>query len=113
MENLTLLPLADFAASAKVLDDTRLSASLDSVWYLLRNFEKGRRPTLPTGLLWDGYVASLATLGLYYGAQVRDREGRQPPAYAKIHKVWLNRKGRGKITKLPPWFGEPRLHESH
>lgn len=112
-KNLTLLPLADFAASASVLDDARLRSCMSASLFLLKRFQRGQTPTRPPGLLWHGYVPALATLGLYYAAEVAHRETRQPLQYAQLHEIWKASRTFRKPTVLPYWFGDSKLHLSH
>jgi hypothetical protein len=104
----TFLPLADFAASARVLDWRRLGKQRVEAWMIhdlltvpasrYRSWE--RHPAVG---MWRGYDAALA---LYFWTMVEE---------------WLRRGYRSTITlprpsdppALPPWLGDDALHASH
>lgn len=119
---LTLLPRADFARTAQILELSDLLASLEACDYLLKRFAKGRIPTQPWAVMWDAYRGALATLGSYYAADYWQRRAGGGRSFGKTHARELYEKmesfrrtfhPRGRPVTLPDWFGLPEFHNSH
>lgn len=113
MNRITLLPLADYQASCEVLDFARLASSLRDARFFLRRFQDGQTPKTPPALMWHGYVPALASLGLYYAAEVRHRTGSAPSSFDEMKSHWEETKRHRRMRVMPYWFGLPELHASH
>lgn len=115
----TFLPFASFDDSARVLDGPRLGKQRVETLQILRALVV---PTYgwqrhPATTMWRGYVPALTAYGL---ATVRawtdrgfaDSVGEQlaefAPEVVGRPQSWLAQQ-----HLLPPWLGDPRIHESH
>lgn len=104
----TFLPLPDFAATAGVLDDTRLGKQRVEAYQIVRSLDgvtQGWRHH-PAVKMWRGYEGALVQYGLAVCLEWT-RRGRADTVHDKllVH-------GRP-ATELPPWFGDEALHASH
>lgn len=116
----TFLPYADFAASARALDDKRLGKQRVEVLQILRALHRpdyGWR-NHPAVLMWRGYEAALGCYGVTI-CQEWCRRGHADTCETKIRDelreigapvVNCNRLAR---KALPPWLGDERVHASH
>ncbi|MFN2451441.1 MAG: MSMEG_6728 family protein [Candidatus Dormibacteria bacterium] len=114
----TFLPDADFAESARLLDERRLGKQRSEALQVLRALVVpgyGWRHH-PAAAMWRGYEEALATYGLTVceewtrrghpdscAAQISTALGWTPRSQAVLH-------GAG---ELPPWLGDERFHLSH
>jgi len=108
----TFLPYPDFRASAAALDRQRLGKQRVEVLQLL-NATDPDQPTRgwrnhPAARMWAGYRTALAEYGIYVCLAWRDRGYRDTCAEKIAETGLLDRP-----TVLPPWFGDPALHQSH
>lgn len=119
----TFLPYADFAESARALDDRRLGKQRVEVLQIVRALT---RPTYgwkhhPAVLMWEGHEEAL---GAYAVAVCREwcRRGHADTCEVKI----LDDLGEAGVPvpprtqaeladagALPPWLGDEALHRSH
>jgi hypothetical protein len=100
----TFLPYADFAASARTLDDRRLGKQrVDRV-------PRGWR-SHPVVLMWRGHEGSLLDYQRATCAVWTDR-GFNDTCYAKTAALLTHRFGDAPVNP-PPWLGDPELHRSH
>lgn len=109
----TFLPYADFARSARVLDDRRLGKQRVEALQILNALgrERGGWVNHPAVRMWRGFEPALKLYAIAicdewaargYQDTVREQilarcEGGVPPEEAL----------------LPPWLGEPAFHRSH
>lgn len=109
----TFLPYADFARTARVLDDRRLGKQRVEALQILNALGKtsGGWVNHPAVRMWRGYESALKLYALAicdewisrgYRDTVREQillrcEGGAPPDG----------------SELPPWLGEPKFHRSH
>lgn len=117
----TFLPLADFTATAHVLDDRRLGKQRVEVLQILRALYRvpyGWK-NHPAVLMWRGYERALVCYGLVICREWCSR-GHADSCAAKILTELQQVTGQpldehelcASLT-LPPWFGDERLHASH
>ena len=103
----TFLPYADFKKSVEVLDYKRLGKQRVETFQVL-NILLGRTDTKgwvnhPVTVMWRGYESALQKYQNYTIAE------------------WIKRGYKNNMTfenillevKMPPWFGDERLHKSH
>jgi hypothetical protein len=118
----TFLPFADFAASARVLDNRRLGKQRVEVLQVLRAIT---RPNYgwrhhPVPKMWRGFEEAL---GAYAVAVCREwcRRGHRDTCELTL-RIELAELGIDPIRsqaelaaagRLPPWLGDERLHRSH
>lgn len=118
----TFLPFADFAATARALDDRRLGKQRVETLQILRALT---RPVYgwkhhPAVLMWAGHEESLVA----YGVAVCEewcRRGHADTCRTKIVDDALQGGVPGSRTQaelaaagaLPPWLGDEALHRSH
>jgi len=115
----TFLPFASFEASAAVLDDLRLGKQRVETLQILRAIVfpsyKGWR-NHPASAMWRGFTTALACYGLATCAEWvgRGRADSVAPMLREfIDGVPPSQASLRKDGRLPPWFGDPRLHASH
>ena len=112
----TFLPYADFAASARVLDDRRLGKQRVEALQILKALTI---PTYgwqhhPAVRMWRGHQAALAAYGLVITAEWTGR-GRADTCAAQLAPFG---DGRGQAALaaaglLPPWLGDEAFHRAH
>lgn len=117
----TFLPYADFAATARVLDERRLGKQRVEVLQILRALY---RPTYgwkhhPAVLMWKGYEQALVCYGLVICREWCGR-GRADTCAVKIVDELAEAIGRPidedevcRSAVMPPWLGDERVHASH
>jgi len=118
----TFLPYADFAATARALDDRRLGKQRVETLQILRALT---RPVYgwkhhPAVLMWAGHEESLVAYGVAVCQEWRHR-GYADTCQAKIVDDALLAGVPGLRTQadlaaagaLPPWLGDEALHRSH
>jgi hypothetical protein len=119
----TFLPYADFARSAKALDDRRLGKQRVETLQIMRAL---LWPTYgwkhhPAVLMWKGYEEALAAYG---AAMCREwcRRGRDDTCEVKINAeleplgIPLPPRSQRELKEagaLPPWLGGRAFHASH
>ena len=122
----TFLPYADFAASARTLDDRRLGKQrvetlqvmgvlVEAFWDNTTERVTDRVPrgwrSHPVVLMWRGHEGSLLAYQRATCAVWTDR-GFNDTCYAKTAALLTHRFG-GAPVDPPPWLGDPELHRSH
>lgn len=119
----TFLPYADFAASARSLDDKRLGKQRVEALQVLRALYRegyGWRHH-PAVRMWRGYPEALAAYGLAITTEWTDR-GHADSCAAKILDDLREAGGRNAprtqaelaaAGALPPWLGDEAVHRSH
>ncbi|MGN6444957.1 MSMEG_6728 family protein [Amnibacterium sp.] len=115
----TFLPYASFDASARVLDDARLGKQRVETLQILRavlmpTYGWQRHPAVA---MWRGFVPALTAYGL---ATVRawTERGHADSVAEQVLEFAPEVEGvpQGALAErglLPPWLGDPLLHESH
>jgi hypothetical protein len=106
----TFMPLADFAASAAVLDRQRLGKQRVEVLQILRALAgetQGWR-NHPATRMWEGHERALAAYGAQVCAEWRAR-GYRDTCLGKIAALGAQFPDTGP----PPWMGDERFHASH
>jgi hypothetical protein len=115
----TFLPFASFDESAGVLDTARLGKQRVETLQILRALVV---PTYgwqrhPATTMWRGHVPALTAYGLAmvhawtdreFADTVADQLAEFAPEVVGKPQAWLAAEG-----LLPPWLGDPALHESH
>ena len=115
----TFLPFPSFDESARVLDSPRLGKQRVETLQILRalvvpTYGWQRHPAVG---MWRGHVPALTAYGLamvhaWTERGFADSVGEQllefAPEVEGRPQSWLARQG-----LLPPWVGDPRVHESH
>jgi hypothetical protein len=115
----TFLPFPSFDESARVLDTPRLGKQRVETLQILRalvvpTYGWQRHPAVT---MWRGFVPALTAYGLAmvrawtdrgYADSVADQLLEFAPEVAGRPQSWLAEQG-----LLPPWLGDPLLHESH
>lgn len=119
----TFLPYADFAASARVLDQRRLGKQRVEALQALRGLTVpgyGWRHH-PVVRMWTGYPEALVRYGLEV-CRVWTDTGRKDTCAATLRADLAQATGREEIREqpaladageLPPWLGDPDFHRSH
>jgi hypothetical protein len=107
----TFLPYADFAESARVLDDVRLGKQRVEAYQLVRTLDgvtKGWRHH-PATKMWRGHIDALIDYGIAMCREWVSR-GRADTVHEKllVHRVHRDDEG-----GLPRWLGDAALHDSH
>jgi hypothetical protein len=105
----TFLPYADFAASARCLDDVRLGKQRVEAYQVIRTLDgvtSGWRHH-PVVKMWRGYEGALVRYGLVVCTEWTHR-GRADSVHDKllVH-------ARTEPCVAPPWLGDEALHASH
>lgn len=109
----TFLPYPDFAASARVLDQARLGKQRVETLQALRalvipDYGWRRHPAIR---MWMGHVPALTLYGLAMVAEWVSR-GHADSTHRQILE-FAPRVLEEPDVPMPPWFGDPALHESH
>ncbi|GAA2759117.1 MSMEG_6728 family protein [Actinopolymorpha rutila] len=119
----TFLPYADFAASARVLDQRRLGKQRVEALQVLRGLtvpDYGWRHH-PVVRMWTGYPEALVRYGLEV-CRVWTGTGRQDTCAAGPRADLAQSTGREEVREqpvladageLPPWLGDPDFHRGH
>lgn len=119
----TFLPYADFAATARVLDQRRLGKQRVEVLQVLRGLTVpgyGWRHH-PAVRMWAGYEEALTRYGLEICRQWCST-GRRDTCAASLSAELRTAKriaaprdqaGLAEAGALPPWLGDPEFHRSH
>lgn len=106
----TFLPLANFAASAQVLDSQRLGkqrSEAKQIYKALQDSSSGWARH-PATLMWAGYEPALALYGVTICAVWVGR------GYHDEQLQWFaERLPKQQIVVMPPWWGDQRFHSSH
>jgi pyrimidine dimer DNA glycosylase len=105
----TFLPVADFAESARILDDARLGKQRVEMYQIIRTLDgvtQGWR-NHPAVRMWRGYEASL----IGYGLAMCDEWDRREYADSVRGKLAVH--VRELPVVAPPWLGLEALHASH
>lgn len=105
----TFLPYADFAASAEVLDSSRLGKQRVEAYQIVRTLDgvtKGWRHH-PAVRMWRGYEGALVDYGLTMCLEWT-RRGRIDTVHDK-----LLAHARPAGTAVPAWLGDELFHASH
>lgn len=119
----TFLPYADFAESARVLDDRRLGKQRVETLQVIRalTYEGYGWQHHPAVKMWRGHLEALAA----YGLAITDewvRRGHADTCAAKmlddLALADLTEPPRSQqqlagAGRLPPWLGDEALHRSH
>lgn len=103
----TFLPYPDFKKSVQVLDSKRLGKQRVETFQVL-NILLGRTTTKgwrnhPVTLMWEGYESALQ---LYQNYTIEEWIKRGYKNTMSFESLLLD-------AKLPPWFGDDRIHRSH
>jgi pyrimidine dimer DNA glycosylase len=107
----TFLPVADFAETARILDDSRLGKQRVEAFQIVRTLDgvtQGWRHH-PAVRMWRGFEPALIEYGLAVCAEWDAR------GYADTVRVKLSehlRDPEGPLV-LPPWIGDEAVHASH
>jgi hypothetical protein len=107
----TFLPVADFAETARILDDARLGKQRVEAFQIIRTLDgvtKGWR-NHPAVRMWRGYEAGLIEYGLVICTEW-DRRGYADTVRGKLAE---HQRAAGGPILLPPWIGNEALHASH
>jgi hypothetical protein len=104
----TFLPVPDFAATARILDDVRLGKQRVEAYQIIRTLDgvtQGWR-NHPAVKMWRGYEAALLRYGLAICAEWDER------GYADTvrEKLAVHARSGGDV---PFWLGDEALHASH
>jgi hypothetical protein len=117
----TFLPYADFAASARVLDDRRLGKQRVEVLQILRALyrETYGWKNHPAVLMWQGYEQALVCYGLVICREWCGRGKADTCAVKIVDELGIvlgSEIGADEVCSsavLPPWLGDERLHAGH
>lgn len=107
----TFLPVADFAESARLLDDARLGKQRVEAFQIIRTLDgvtKGWRHH-PAVRMWRGFEPAL----IEYALAMCDEWDRRGYADTVRGKLADHVRAGAAPTALPPWLGDPALHASH
>jgi hypothetical protein len=118
----TFLPYADFAASARALDDRRLGKQRVEALQVVRALTVpgyGWRHH-PAAKMWRGYEEALAAYGVAICAEWK-RRGHADTCEAKILRDVTDAgvtavRSQAELAaagQLPPWLGDEEFHRSH
>lgn len=108
----TFLPFPNFGRCARALDDRRLGKQRVEALQILNALAGRSRgwQAHPCVAMWRGYEDVL----VLYGLQITRewiRRGHTDSCYAKIGAFASAERRRP--ARLPPWLGDPALHNSH
>ena len=118
----TFVPYPDMRRSAEVLDDKRLGKQRVEALQIIRalTYETYGWKHHPAVLMWQGYEEAL---GAYARAIIEEwaKRGYADTCAATIAKDLAQAKVENtrteaqltKANKLPPWWGDDRVHASH
>jgi hypothetical protein len=107
----TFLPVADFAETARILDDSRLGKQRVEMYQIIRTLDgvtKGWR-NHPAVRMWRGYEPML----LLYGLTICDEWDRRGYADTVREKLRVHLRESTEPLLAPPWLGDAALHASH
>lgn len=105
----TFLPLPDFAASARCLDDRRLGKQRVEALQLLN----GSFANHPASRMWRGYELCLVVYGLVVCQEWISR-GYKDTCWLKVAAhAPVDASCTWDALPKPPWLGDERLHSSH
>jgi hypothetical protein len=107
----TFLPVPDFAASARILDNARLGKQRVEAYQIIRTLDgvtKGWR-NHPAVRMWRGYEPALLTYALAI-CDEWDRRGYPDTVRGKLAE---HLREEDRPVHLPPWLGDEALHASH
>jgi hypothetical protein len=107
----TFLPVADFAETARILDDSRLGKQRVEMYQIIRTLDgvtKGWR-NHPAVRMWRGYEPML----LVYGLTICDEWDRRGYADTVRGKLEVHRRDSGGPVLAPLWLGDESVHASH
>lgn len=112
----TFLPDPFFSKSAAVLDTRRLGKQRVEAWQIIQSLTVpgyGWKHH-PAVKMWRGYVPALALYGQIMCEEWR-RRGHADTLLPKFEAVVrdFRRCYPRDALPMPPWLGDPRLHESH
>jgi hypothetical protein len=111
----TYLPVANFEASAKMLDLDRLGLQRVEALQILNLLTTGARLGHPAVEMWKGYEPALVA----YARAISDewvRRGNRDTVKNKINEIANEATITAmdiKYAEMPPWFGTKRFHASH
>lgn len=105
----TFLPYADFAATARVLDQKRLCNQSTEVFRLLNAIRNGGGwSNHPAANMWRGYEQSLIDYGVAICDEIVSR------GYVDVwRKDIRNFRYQFKLSGPPHWLGDEAFHRSH
>jgi hypothetical protein len=107
----TFLPVADFAETARILDDSRLGKQRVEMYQIIRTLDgvtKGWR-NHPAVRMWRGYEPML----IVYGLAMCDEWDRRGYADTVRDKLQVHAREIGAPVLAPSWLGNEDLHASH
>lgn len=118
----TFLPYPDFAASAEALDDRRLGKQRVEALQILRALTREHYgwKRHPAVRMWAGYEEALVSYAMAICAEWT-RRGHADTCAASIAADSIaaglpaprSQSELAAAGRLPPWFGDERLHRSH
>lgn len=106
----TFLPVPDFGASAKILDNKRLISQRKEAYQILLALSHKRDGWRrhPATIMWHGHMHALSEYGLVMCEEVYAR-GFEDTVYKKIRGMqWGLRK-----SGMPYWLGDEAFHSAH
>jgi hypothetical protein len=107
----TFLPYPDFAATAQVLDSSRLGKQRVEAYQIIRTLDgvtKGWR-NHPAVRMWRGYEPAL----LQYGTAICDEWDRRGYPDTVREKLVAHLREQDAPVPVPPWLGDEEFHASH
>jgi hypothetical protein len=107
----TFLPVADFAETARILDDARLGKQRVEMYQIIRTLDgvtQGWR-NHPAVRMWRGYEPML----IVYGLNICDEWDRRGYADTVRDKLRVHLRESAAPLLAPPWLGDAALHASH
>ena len=106
----TFLPVPDFGASAKILDNKRLMSQRKEAYQILLALSLKRVGWRrhPATVMWHGHMYALSEYGLVMCEEVRAR-GFEDSVFQKIRGMQYAFQKSG----LPYWFGDEAFHSAH
>ena len=112
----TFLPYADFAASAKCLDNKRLGKQRIETWQLLdlilNQTKESRWRTHPAYEMWFLYPEALTLYGIEICKEWK-RRGYKDTMLERFESVYKKQKGYFNNIQPPYWLGYDKFHISH
>lgn len=100
----TFLPYADFQATAKVLDSSRLGNQAYNECRVLIN---GGWLNHPASKMWQGYDSALARYAIALLKELESRTGQWYGDHIAYYNAFID------SDASPPWLGDERVHSSH
>jgi hypothetical protein len=117
MQNFLPYGYPDFMKTARCLDNRRLGKqrveTLQCLDTLTGNSPKRGWAHHPAVRMWKGHEAALATYGLFICDEWRARGFNPGVSEPRMQEYWRELRRYRKLTKMPPWMGDERLHFSH